>query len=164
VKVSNAPPGKRLKQGKYTYEDRPYSFTEQLRVLNDLRDGRAMQRRNSEGFNPQILKTLLNLGDAEDLDRSTEEERETRAKAVNMLYYGLFVVSLFIPCMGLLFKLTIHPQLANYYETKLSTPKNAFELAMRSMSASHSSFFSDISDQIVCMRSPIGSRQRTLSQ
>jgi hypothetical protein len=116
VRVSNASPDeKHIVMGKFHYDERPYSFTEQLRVLNDLRKGRAMQRRNPAGLDSKFMNDLLKLGNAQDLNQSSSDERTSRAEALNVIYYGLFAVSLFIPCMGLLFKLTIHPQLANYY-------------------------------------------------
>ena len=106
---------KQFSDGDYTFFDRPYSFAEQGRVLDDLYIGRPIQRHNLMSIDRKLLSAELQIGDWEKDDVSNKGDRANQAAVIRNLYWAMFVVALFIPCMGLLFKLTIHPQLSSYY-------------------------------------------------
>jgi hypothetical protein len=119
VRVANSSPeDKEIQEGDFVYRERPYSFAEQLRVLDDLYTGRPAQRRNLLSIRQDLLTGVLNLEDPNRQDQAMSGDRVARATVVRRLYVGLFVLSMFVPCMGVLFKLTMHPQLTEYYSAE----------------------------------------------
>ena len=113
--ANSSPDQKKFSEGDYSYEERPYSFAEQLRVLNDLQQARAPQRHNVLSIRQDILQTMLGLEDPSRQDQAEADNRRARSVVVRRLYLGLFVLAIFVPSMGILFKLTMHPQLTAYY-------------------------------------------------
>jgi len=97
------------------FAERPYSFAEQRRVLDDLRYARPVERHNLTLVHSDVLQDELKLEDPKTEDEHTNGDREAFAAVANQLYWALFVVAIFIPAMGLLFKLIIHHRLADYY-------------------------------------------------
>ena len=97
------------------FDVRPYSFAEQRRVLDDLRFGRPIQRHNLTLVNPKLLSDELKLQDQRIADQASKDDRNSSALVITSLYWSLFIVALFIPAMGLFFKLIIHARLGDYY-------------------------------------------------
>ena len=62
-----------------------------------------------------VLRDRLKLDDRLQEDAHTAQERSNNATVVRRLYWSLIILSMFVPCMGVLFKLTMHPQLSKYY-------------------------------------------------
>lgn len=115
-KVMNSKPSDLpLRDGDYEFTGRPYSFAEQSRVLSDILHARPIQRHNLLSISAADLKKQLLIDDPREADRATEEDRRATASSARMLYIAFFIVSLFVPCLGMLFKLTIHSDLAKYY-------------------------------------------------
>lgn len=115
-KLSLSRPGKDVNpppDGVEPFVERPYSFAEQRRVLDDLRFARPIERHNFASVQP-LLETL-GLKDPGKADEDTAADRKALAQVMNQFYYALLVAALFIPAMGLIFKLTIHARLGDYY-------------------------------------------------
>lgn len=116
--ANSAADDKVITEDAYSYRERPYSFAEQLRVLDDLLNARPAQRHNLLSIRPETLNQVLNMDDPRRQDDAFKEDRKNRAAVLRRLYRGLFVLAIFVPCMGVLFKLTMHPQLTAYYSAE----------------------------------------------
>lgn len=103
-------------QAGYKFKQLPYSFNEQRRVLDDIRYARPIQRHNLLSIQDKnVLSRDLQIGDPKEIDINTQAEREASAVTARWLYWSFFVAALFVPSMGLIFKMTIHRQLKQYY-------------------------------------------------
>lgn len=132
-RVSKSMPDDELHEGDdLVFRDRPYSFRERLRVLDDLRNARPPQRRNLLAVDGKTLAETFRVGDPKARDEAEAGNRAVDAAVVNRMYWVLFVVSLFVPCMGVLAKLTMHRRLTDYYSAAWQARNGSFE-AMHSI-------------------------------
>jgi DNA repair exonuclease SbcCD ATPase subunit len=117
TRLANSLPSEReFEQGNYRFKQLPYSFNEQRRVLDDIRYARPIQRHNLLSIQDKnVLSHDLQIGDPAEADMNTQSEREASAVTARWLYWSFFVAALFVPSMGLIFKMTIHRQLKQYY-------------------------------------------------
>ena len=93
----------------FVFAPAPYDFFERLRVIEDLRAGKAPQW-------PVLPEDRIKeIADELDLEDPTLEQRAGRGHFFERSYWAVFFVALVIPMLAVAFKLAMPMDLKNYY-------------------------------------------------